>query len=103
MLFHKFQKVPPISFEMPLDFRQWGKKLPPKKICKVPTLGSVTTLLEWTQKHDSDRSNKEYCLWLETGWVKTGRSIEEANKSKKGQRIRGQGRQGQNRQVRNIL
>jgi len=23
----------------------------------------VTTLLEWTQKHDSDRSNKDDCLW----------------------------------------
>jgi len=49
---------------------------------KTPT--TVTSLLEWTQKHDSDRSNKDYCLWLETGWVKTGRSVEEANKSKKG-------------------
>jgi len=47
-------------------------------------LYSVTALLEWNQKHDSDRSNKEYCLWLETGWVKTGRSVQEANKSKKG-------------------
>jgi len=67
---------------------------------------SVTALLEWTQKHDSDRSNKEYCLWLETGWVKTGRSVEEANKSKKGQGRESEvrvGRQGQNRQVRNIL
>jgi len=42
-------------------------------------------LFEWTQKHDSHRSNKDDCLWLETGWVKTGRSVKEANKSKKGQ------------------
>jgi len=67
---------------------------------------SLSTLLEWTQKHDSDRSNKEYCLWLETGWVKTWRSIEEANKSKKGRGRESEvraGRQGQKRQVRNIL
>jgi len=56
-------------------------------------------LLEWTQKHDSDRSNKDDRL--KTGWVKTGRSVEEANQSKNGQ-VRA-GRQGQNRQVRNIL
>src|SRR4029434_547946 len=31
MLFHKLQKGPPILFEMPLDFSQWGQKLPPKK------------------------------------------------------------------------
>jgi len=42
----------------------------------------VTVLLEWTQKHDSDQSNKDDCLRLKTGWVKTGRSVEEANKSK---------------------
>jgi len=47
---------------------------------------------------------------LETGWVKTGTSVEEANKSKKGQGRESEvragrqaGRQGQNRQVRNIL
>jgi len=44
----------------------------------------VTVLLEWTQKHDSDRSNKDDCLWLKTGWVKTRRSVQKANKSKKG-------------------
>ena len=35
MLFHKFQKVPPILFEMPLDLSQWGQKLPPKKYVNV--------------------------------------------------------------------
>jgi len=64
-------------------------------------LAIVTTLLEWTQKHDSDRSNKDYCLWLETGWGKTGRSVEEANKSKKGRGRESEVRVG--RQVRNIL
>jgi len=66
----------------------------------------VTALLEWTQKHDSDRSHKDYRLWLETGWVKTGRSVEEAHKFKKGRGRESEvraGRQGQNRQVRNIL
>jgi len=44
----------------------------------------VAELLERTQKHDSDRRNKDECLWLKTGWVKTGRSVQEADKSKKG-------------------
>jgi len=45
----------------------------------------VTVLLEWTQKHDSNRSNKDDCLWLKTGWVKTRRSVQDANESKNGQ------------------
>jgi len=43
---------------------------------------------------------------LKTGWIKNGRSVEEANESKKGQGRESEvraGRQGQNREVRNIL
>jgi len=77
--------------------------MPQVEISKVreKKFARVTTLLERTQKHDSNRSNKEYCLWLETG-----RSVEEANKSKKGRGRESEvraGRQGQNRLVRNIL
>jgi len=64
------------------------------------TIACVTVLLAWTEKHDSDRSNKDDCLWLKTG-CKTGRSVKEANKSKKGQGRESEVRAG--RQVRNIL
>jgi len=72
----------------------------------------ITVLLAWTQKHDSDRSNKDECLVKK----RLGQNREISPRSKQvqkgaGQRIRGQGResevragrQGQNRQVRNIL
>jgi len=35
MFFHKFQKVSPIYFEMPLGFNQAEKKLPPKNNVNV--------------------------------------------------------------------
>jgi len=45
MLFHKFQKVLRVSFEMPLGFRQWGQKSPPKKSVNVlPRLQRYFTL-----------------------------------------------------------
>jgi len=48
MLFHKFKKLPEINFLVPLDFSQWGQKLPPKKDVNV---------LPCLPLHDSPRVN----------------------------------------------